>query len=557
MPPKKTSKASPKKLVVSSRFKCHQVKKRTSIRDFCKTNSLEFATGKGFYQLTKPETVQDHKEIVVRRKSDGKFVTGDEVRDVLDVPKTTSKYKLDREKLEDFDVFVQSSSYNRVLLPDTEFLYDTGASGPKDDDDGDVPSSPVKVDKGKGAGKTSLTPKKRSTAAVGHTSEVKDKKASEEELSPSPSKKPRPATSAIGGSDVKEIVFSFDTTGSMYPCLTQVRRKVEETIKRMFQDVPNIRVAVFAHGDYQDKEDTYDTTWIDFTTNEEELCNFVRNVSSTCGYDFEECYELVLRQVKTELSWTPNSQRALVMIGDATPHGPGYHLNTLKINWKDETKVLYEEMNVRIYAVQALGCSMSTSFYSELARISCGWHLKLDQFASIVDFLMAICYREQSLEQLQTFEEEVKCREKGSGMNRSLHALFDALAGREKSTYVHTSSCELVPISSSRFQILDVDDRVDIKTFVQQNSLVFRTGRGFYEFTKAEKISEKKEVVLVDKVSGDMYTGPEACRMIGAGGTGKITPTVLDKWRVFIQSTSYNRVLMPDTGFLYEVDPDR
>ena len=50
---------------------------------------------------------------------------------------------------------------------------------------------------------------------------------------------------------------------------------------------------------------------------------------------------------------------------------------------------------------------------SELARISCGWHLKLDQFASIVDFLTAICYREQSLEQLQAFEEEVKGRSKG------------------------------------------------------------------------------------------------------------------------------------------------
>lgn len=65
----------------------------------------------------------------------------------------------------------------------------------------------------------------------------------------------------------------------------------------MFQDIPNIRVAVFAHGDYEDKKDNYDTTWVDFTTDEDKLCSFVRDVSSTCGYDFEECYELVLRQV--------------------------------------------------------------------------------------------------------------------------------------------------------------------------------------------------------------------------------------------------------------------
>ena len=45
--------------------------------------------------------------------------------------------------------------------------------------------------------------------------------------------------------------------------------------------------------------------------------------------------------------------------------------------------------------------------------------------------------------------------------------------------------------------------------------MLFRAGRGFYEFTKPEIISNKKEVVLVDKVTGDMFTGSEAFDMIG------------------------------------------
>ena len=94
------------------------------------------------------------------------------------------------------------------------------------------------------------------------------------------------------------VGYDIHLINTLGNCLDlQVRRKVEETIKRVFRDIPNIRVAVFAHGDYEDKNDTYDTTWIDFTTDEDKLCEFVRNVSSTCGYDFEECYELVLRQV--------------------------------------------------------------------------------------------------------------------------------------------------------------------------------------------------------------------------------------------------------------------
>ena len=64
----------------------------------------------------------------------------------------------------------------------------------------------------------------------------------------------------------------------------------------------------------------------------------------------------------------------------------------------------------------------------------------------------------------------------------------------------------MTPINPARFQVLDVDDRIDIRTFVQNNSLIFKAGQGFYEFTKPEKISDKKEVVLVDKVHVYAYS---------------------------------------------------
>lgn len=95
------------------------------------------------------------------------------------------------------------------------------------------------------------------------------------------------------------------------------------------------------------------------------------------------------------------------MIGDASPHPPSFRLNTQKIDWREETKKLYNEMGVRIYSVQCLGYAPSSTFYRQLAELTCGWHLKLDQFSSIVDCLTAICYREQGVEQLVAFEEEV------------------------------------------------------------------------------------------------------------------------------------------------------
>ncbi len=53
--------------------------------------------------------------------------------------------------------------------------------------------------------------------------------------------------------DTIDLLFSFDTTGSMYPCLTQVRRYVEQTTKDLFKFIPNIRIGIIAHGDYYDR----------------------------------------------------------------------------------------------------------------------------------------------------------------------------------------------------------------------------------------------------------------------------------------------------------------
>ena len=52
------------------------------------------------------------------------------------------------------------------------------------------------------------------------------------------------------------------------------------------------------------------------------------------------------------MSWTPGTQRSLVMIGDAIPHPPSYSMNRLKLDWKAEAKKLHDELGVKIYAVQ-------------------------------------------------------------------------------------------------------------------------------------------------------------------------------------------------------------
>jgi hypothetical protein len=365
------------------------------------------------------------------------------------------------------------------------------------------------------------------------------------------------ATHADG--DHLDVVFSFDTTGSMYPCLTEVRRRIKEVAAQLLKLIPGLKIGIIAHGDYCDKDSTYVTKIFDLSDNLAAICKFVTEVSSTGGGDSPECYELVLHQARS-LSWTPGAKdRVLVMIGDDVPHKATEAQNYLHLDWKKELVALVTE-KVHVYAVQALGRSHATSFYTEIARATSGLKLDLNQFNQIVDLIRAICYKLQGPESLAAFEQQL-IEEKR--FNRGLCAIMDTLAGRKVSSFTGgVAVAGLKPVHAARFQRLKVaglkvaDKKVPIKQFVLSTGATFKTGRGFYEFTKTEEVQESKEVVLVDRVTGDMFTGTEARDLIGVpwGTRGRVKPTMLDKWQIFIQSTSYNRALLVGTDFLYEVE---
>ena len=357
-----------------------------------------------------------------------------------------------------------------------------------------------------------------------------------------------------------EIVFSWDTTGSMFPCLGQVRRNLETVVGSLFKEIPDLKIGMVAHGDYGDeKYSGYLTKVVDLTNSIYDLTQFTRSVGPTCGFgNGGEAYELVLRQAQTAFNWSLNARKILVMIGDEIAHTPNFRDNKDRIDWRQEARKL-SEMGIQIYTIQCLSRPEAPPYYSELARIGNGYHLYLDQFTDILSLVNAIVYRQVSEDRVREYEEVVA----NSGrMNRTLDKSFGVLTNRPrdaKGRYVKIDSNlsdDLKPVAPGRFQIMEVGSapRV-IKEFVQDHNLIFQTGRGFYEFTKREEIQPKKEVVLRDKVTGDMYTGARAREMIGIpyGVRGNVSPSNLP-YDVFVQSTSYNRKLMPNTRFLYEVD---
>ncbi|NET00135.1 MAG: VWA domain-containing protein [Sphaerospermopsis sp. SIO1G2] len=344
-----------------------------------------------------------------------------------------------------------------------------------------------------------------------------------------------------------EVVFSFDTTGSMYPCLTQVRKKLKNTVTRLMNELTLIKIGIIAHGDYCDADSTYVTKILDLSGDVDKICDFVQNVEPTFGGDAPECYELVLHETQS-LSWSKSANKSLVLIGDDIPHPPAH--NPQKLNWRKELDKLSVN-EITVYGVQALNRPHATPFYQELAEKSAGFHITLDQFSYITDLFLAVCYQQSSNEQLQAYEQEII--EQGR-MSRGLNKVFNSMMKREGVSYYEESDLKAVP--PGRFQVLEVEENISIKAFVLENGLRFKVGRGFYEFTKTETIQAKKEVILMDRKTGDLFAGSSAREMLGLpmDASIRIKPSNLEQYVVFVQSTSANRKLIGKTRFLYEVE---
>ena len=114
--------------VMPGRFQVMIVDENCDIKGFVTKNGIEFKKGRGFYELTKAETVQQYKEIIMQDKETGEMFVGSQVREKLGLQPQTEKggvnEKLYAKDAKEFTIFVQSTSVNRKLIAGTTFLYE-------------------------------------------------------------------------------------------------------------------------------------------------------------------------------------------------------------------------------------------------------------------------------------------------------------------------------------------------------------------------------------------------------------------------------------------------
>lgn len=340
----------------------------------------------------------------------------------------------------------------------------------------------------------------------------------------------------------RDIVFSFDTTGSMNSCIAQVRASVVKTVRRLFKDIDFLRIGIIAHGDYCDRDRMITTCPL--TSDQAKICDFVQRVAGTSGGDSPECYEAVLNHAKS-LDWKADS-RALVIIGDEVPHRKGSQKEgggKVEFDWEKEAGDLIDS-GIKIYPVQALHNRHAEVFYGRLATMSLVPKINLDAFGDMPDILMALTY--QNAGQLAQFQAQVD-----SGERKVSKAVMRTLADLAADP---TSLSKRSASTGGKYQVIDVPKDISIQGFVELNGLEFEKGRGFYEWHKSEIIQDYKEVIAQNIATGAIITGERARSVLdiekGKGGRQKPTS---ETHRGFVQSTSTNRKLIGGTKFLYEI----
>lgn len=107
---------------MKSEFRRYVVPGETTIAAFVEAKTRRpYLKGSSFYQLTKPELIQHHKELLVEDRDTDKIYGGEEARKVLGIPKYTNA-KVAPKNLSHYTVFVQSTSANRKLVRGTNVL---------------------------------------------------------------------------------------------------------------------------------------------------------------------------------------------------------------------------------------------------------------------------------------------------------------------------------------------------------------------------------------------------------------------------------------------------
>jgi hypothetical protein len=137
---------------------------------------------------------------------------------------------------------------------------------------------------------------------------------------------------------------------------------------------------------------------------------------------------------------------------------------------------------------------------------------------------------------------------------RGTKCLFTLDASSLSKTQVKNALCELSPSEYNVFLVRGSTDKEKMRIkYVAESwsKQPYRVGSAYYQLVKPETIQASKNICIMDVRNGKVYSGRNARKLLGLPDYEvKVNPSSYGDYTVFVQSTSVNRLLVPNTQLI-------
>lgn len=195
-----------------------------------------------------------------------------------------------------------------------------------------------------------------------------------------------------------ELCIVMDDTGSMRPVINAARAGAKQLIDRLRAYVPRFRAALVTY-----KDAAYFR--IGLTQNSKKLTKAFDKMAASGGMDHEEGVDkgIYMAIRKTEIAWSRDAYRVVVVVGDAPPHD-GDVARLLGFLHQQKDDVLYEHPAV----VHTISTSdLPVLHFQRIARAGRGMHLTLEDAGGLVDSLVLVTFGGQDQERVSAWMEQI------------------------------------------------------------------------------------------------------------------------------------------------------
>ena len=195
-----------------------------------------------------------------------------------------------------------------------------------------------------------------------------------------------------------EVVFVFDSTGSMGGIILEVKTRIRQLMKVVTYLIPNARVGVVTYRDlkkYDIEDYEYTVKYTSLKSGDKDGLNKLQTfLSSTEAYGGSDIPEAVYDGLKAAIDrggWTKNTKKVIIIFGDAPPRQEENGLAKiykLAKQWHDKTTGI-------ISCIDTTGNSRLLEEFKEIARQGGGEASFLNNERAIVKQLVVYIFGSQ------------------------------------------------------------------------------------------------------------------------------------------------------------------